>query len=228
MKFAFTAKSLNRKTGPMPVTMTTRDSCPKACPLRGKGCYAEAGWLGMHWRKIARGGKGLSLSQFLAAIRTLPKGTLWRHNQAGDLPGDGKRIDVAKLGLIIGAASGTRGFTYTHYPMTDAANRKAVAMANACAALTINLSANNLTEADELAALDVGPVAVVLPSHVDGASTRTLQTPQGRRVVVCPATYRDEVTCASCGLCAVKKRPIIGFPAHGSSRLKVSRIAEGH
>jgi hypothetical protein len=39
-------------------------------------------------------------------------------------------------------------------------------------------------------------------------------------VVICPATYpKEEITCASCKLCAIPTRKsIIGFPAHGTGK----------
>ena len=62
----------------------------------------------------------------------------------------------------------------------------------------------------------------VLPDTVHG--NEELHTPAGRRIVVCPATYRDDVTCASCQLCQRAERKIIvGFPAHGQSRAKASQ-----
>jgi hypothetical protein len=99
-------------------------------------------------------------------------------------------------------------------------NAEAVRAANANG-FTINLSANNLQHADELAALGVGPVVTVLPT--DQASNTV--TPNGRKVVVCPATQRDNVSCATCGLCARQRDAIVGFPAHGTSKRKVDAIA---
>ena len=55
---------------------------------------------------------------FLSAIYSLPVGQLWRHNQAGDLPGIGNKIDVKQLGQLVKASEGKRGFTYTHKPLT--------------------------------------------------------------------------------------------------------------
>ena len=59
-----------------------------------------------------------------------------------------------------------------------------------------------------------GPVVVVLPS----TQTANTKTPAGRAVVVCPATQRDDVTCASCQLCQRQRDVIVGFPAHGTRR----------
>ena len=42
-------------------------------------------------------------------------------------------------------------------------------------------------------------------------------TPAGRVIIVCPAQTREDVTCQSCGLCAIPDRSvIIGFRAHGT------------
>ena len=156
---------------------------------------------------------------------------MFRHNQAGDLPGTGNAIDAGKLSELAHAAAHVRGFTYTHKPMT-AANAAAVREANN-AGFTVNLSANNLAHADTLAETNAGPVVVVLPGAAEdmaraaraaGAAVPTLATPKGRKVVVCPATYRDDVTCKSCGLCAVATRTaIVGFPVHGAAYRKAER-----
>ena len=48
----------------------------------------------------------------------------------------------------------------------------------------------------------------------------------GVRVVKCPNTYQDDLTCADCKLCYITDRNyIIGFPAHGSGKSKVNKIA---
>lgn len=119
---------------------------------------------------------------------------------------------------LVAANKGRKGFTYTHYDVeTDTQNREAVAEANANG-FTVNLSANNLDHADALAATGAGPVVAVLPSDVTGKAD--IRTPEGRRVVVCPATYRDDVSCASCGLCARQRDAIVGFPVHGAAKRK--------
>jgi hypothetical protein len=42
----------NRKTGQIPTAYVARESCPIGCPLLGRGCYAETGNIGLHWRKM--------------------------------------------------------------------------------------------------------------------------------------------------------------------------------
>src|SRR5262245_48054526 len=116
----FTLKSRNSKVGAMPVSTTSRNTCPDACPLKASGCYAEAGPLGMLWSALSKATPGetfqragqtvqsLTWSQFAHAVAALPDATLWRHNQAGDLPGQGDAIDVDALSALVAANTGRR------------------------------------------------------------------------------------------------------------------------
>jgi hypothetical protein len=248
-------RSSNSKTGPIPVSTTAKASCPTTCPFRGNGCYAESGPLAMLWNSMSDAGPNASFPQGRGQMRTtdweglcaevekLPAGQLWRHNQAGDLPHANGAICIPELMDLVkaNAKAKARGFTYTHHDVeNDVFNLNAVRFANEDG-FTINLSANSLAHADTLAALNAGPVVTVLPADTlpawnapgprgkgpTGLLPR-LETPQGRKVVICPATYRDDVSCASCKLCAIAERDfIIGFPAHGSSKRKASAVAEG-
>lgn len=212
-----TLKSDNQKTGPIPVSITTRDACPTSCAFRGNGCYAEYGPLAMHWNAVTRGDRGMGWDMFCDAVATLPPMQLWRHNAAGDLPGDGVNIDFTALDQLLAANMGKRGFTYTHYRPDNDNNLRAIAQAN-LQGLTVNMSANTLDEVDKLADLGIGPVVTVLPRD----QLTNTKTPAGRTVVVCPAVTRDDVSCATCGLCAKMHRDtVVGFPAHGTGAKKV-------
>lgn len=226
MNVHLTLKSGNKKTGPIPVSTTSRDTCPDACPFKGAGCYAESGPLLLHWREVTAGTRGMPWREFLRAIAQLPPGQLWRHNQAGDLPGIGNEIDAVALGQLAKANKGKRGFTYTHKPMTKG-NAAKVRAANA-SGFTVNVSANSPTHADKLANAGAWPIVTVLPAAIDGAATPVVKTPEGRTISVCPATYREDVSCATCQLCARGNRTsIVGFPAHGSGARKASVTAGG-
>lgn len=210
MQVHLTLKSANVKTGPIPVSTTERDSCPTDCAMRA-GCYAASGPLALHWAAVSAGTRGTSWGQFVQAIAALPDGQLWRHNQAGDLPQAGGTIDAVKLGQLVAANQGRRGFTYTHH--RDRASLAWIKHANEWG-FTVNLSANDLTDADALADTGAGPVVVVLAS----TQTENTETPAGRKVVVCPATQRDDVSCATCQLCQRQRSTIVGFPAHGTKK----------
>jgi hypothetical protein len=181
--------------------------------------------LALHWSKVSKGERGDSLDALCNQIKSFPRGQVWRHNQAGDLPGIGSVIDSGLLSKIVDANKGRRGFTYTHKPLegeSNASNLDAVKAANS-QGFTINLSGNNLAHADRLADLQAGPVVCVVPE----ATENTFFTPAGRKGVVCPAQQRDDITCANCQLCSRALRSvIIGFRAHGTSKKKAEAIAK--
>jgi len=224
--FSFTLKSRNSKTGDIPVSTSNKATCPNACPLKTTGaCYAKHGPLGMLWSAIDSGNAkrgAITWSTLLSRVSALPEGQLWRHNQAGDLPGEGDTVDPVALMELVQANSGKRGFTYTHKPVEkNHVNAGYIKGANDLG-FTVNLSADNLNEADDLKALSIGPVVTVLPREAPAVS----YTPKGHKVVVCPAQQRDNVTCKSCGLCAIATRDVIvGFLAHGVSAKRAEAIA---
>jgi hypothetical protein len=219
MKWHLNMKSGNAKTGPIPVTTSSRKTCPPSCPFLKNGCYADNAPLAWFWDKVTAGTQGLAWEAFLRAVRMVPKDQIARFNQAGDLPGRGEHIDKDKMLSLVHATAGSKWFTYTH-KHTTACDRKLIKYANTNG-FTVNLSANSLAHADTLAKTGAGPVVVILPSD----ATENTTTEEGRRVVVCPATQRDGVTCMTCGLCARADRTIIvGFPAHGSRMKKVEEV----
>ena len=206
--YHFVAVSANRKTGKIPVTYSERDTCPPSCPHYRADCYAEDYYTRMTWDKVpARGG---SLADLCASIAALPAGSLWRHNVAGDLPGSGEDLDPAALGDIVRANTGRRGFTYTH---KKGANALYWAGQATSWGFTVNLSADDAGEADALADVSDCPITCIVPIDTPPKT----YTPDGRTIIVCPAQVRDDITCKSCGLCAIADRAvIIGFRAHGT------------
>lgn len=234
--YVLKAVSGNRKTGPIPVSTSNSATCPDACPIKLKGCYAKYGPTGLAWRNVDSGkAKGaVEWPQFIRQVRALSNGSLWRHNQAGDLNGSGGMIDTVKLGELVKANKGKRGFTYTHYDTLKVAgtfddnfnahiNRCAVEYANSNG-FTVNLSGNDVNHADQLKALNIAPVVALMPRDAEKVS----YTPAGNKVVICPAENTDKVNCMSCGLCQVVDRDyIIGFRAHGTAAKTVEIIARG-
>ena len=222
-KFLITFTSCNPITGPIMVTTSPRSTCPAICSFRkdratGALCYAEHGHLGgFLWtgldrtepgRRFANGIRVYTLSQLAIVIRCLERGSVWRHNQAGDLYATDGLIDRSILDRILEANAGRRGFTFTHHDVIgNALNRDAVCAAND-AGFRINLSANDLDHADSLADLAIAPVAVVVTAN----TKKNVRTPKGRRVVICPARTRKGITCSSCQLCTREREVIVGLP----------------
>jgi hypothetical protein len=216
MKIHFIRKSSNSKTGEIPVTYSTRETCPESCPHYRSDCYAEDFHTRMAWNKVPE--RGSSLPETCASIAALPDGQLWRMNVAGDLPGEGEDVDPYALGEIVRANIGRRGFTYTH-------KKSAAAIFWARHAtewgFTVNLSADDAGEADTLAAHGL-PLTCIVPMDTPERST----TPAGRPIVVCPAQTRDDKTCKTCGLCQHADRAVIvGFRAHGSKAKQTDQRA---
>lgn len=222
----FMQRSQNRKTGPIPVSISERGTCPTSCSLYDAGCYASYGKLGSHWKE-----RGTSAShwlpwvEFLDRVRTLPEHQLWRHNEAGDLAGTGNFLDWSKLFELVEANIDRRGFTYTH--KHDSANDVMLRHAND-RGFTVNLSADTLSEVDQLCGRGwpymgrSGPVVVLLP---EDAPVRGVRTPDGRPVVTCPAQTSPGVSCADCELCAnANRRSIVGFIPHGQTKGLISEI----
>jgi len=239
------AKSNNSKVGNIPVSTTSAATCPDVCPFNhanAGGCYANAGPLAMHWAKVTSGERGDTWQVFLGKITNLRDGQLWRHNQAGDLAGDGKRLDAKANMELAQANTGKRGWTYTHYDVLSSKHNANVVEQMNGMGFVVNLSGNNLAHADDLYDMDIAPVTTVMPieyerKSVKGEWTETLteykarvdvsniKTDAGRKVTVCPATYMDDVSCKSCGLCARLRDTIVGFPAHGNGKKKADAIA---
>ncbi|UOL48581.1 hypothetical protein QGX12_gp063 [Pseudomonas phage Kremar] len=209
----------------MPVSTSNSATCPDACPIKLKGCYAKYGPVGMHWRKLDAGQSknAASWPEFLTQIKRIQRGSLWRHNQAGDLNGSDNMLDKDSLLELVGANKGKRGFTYTHYPVVDnGLNRSLVRHANDNG-FTINVSGNNAQHADELFATGL-PVVCIMPRD----AAKVSHTPAGNKVVICPAENTDKVNCLTCGLCQKADRNyIIGFRAHGTAAKTVELIAKG-
>lgn len=227
-KFIITKVSGNPITGKIMVTTSPRKTCPTACPFRkdsGNGaCYAEHGMLGgFIWTKLDRLPAGetfghiavRSKADLIDSITSLPPGTIWRHNQAGDLATDDQlNIDEASLTEIVVANKGRKGFTYTHFDVeNNLHNRRVVKEANE-SGFTVNLSGNNLEHADELADLGIAPVTVVVPMD---QMTNTV-TPMGRKVIICPARTEQKLTCKECRICSKQRQAIVAFPALGARK----------
>ena len=189
----------------------------------GNGCFGENFHLNLHWKKVSGGQRSQTWDAFCSMVRKMRKGQIWRHNQAGDLPGVNDKIDSEMMAQLVSANKGRDGFTYTHKPLTDE-NLAEIRLANA-GGFTVNISANSIRDAVIIRKTHPDlPVVCVLDSKTVGK----VQTVDGVRIVTCPASLRDDVTCYDCGLCQRADRDyVIGFPAHGSRVKKVDAIVAG-
>ena len=218
MSWHLTERSANSKTGPIAVTTSPETTCPKTCPFKGSGCYAESGPLRLHWRKVTSGARGTDLANHLDALRNINGGML-RLNQAGDLPAN--NVDARAI-LRAAAASGTVAWTYTHRKNTSfLAMLRRLAKGKTASAI-VNVSGDSPSDADKYHGKGL-PVVCVTASQ-----ERVQRTPKGTKIVLCPAQY-GKTTCQTCGngspLCSRRDRKtIVGFYAHGTSKRKAIEV----
>jgi hypothetical protein len=220
MNFHLTAESSNKKTGKIPTTTSSRETCPTTCPFFERGCYAKGGPQNIHWKKVSEGNRGVNFDEFVQQIQNISHNSLWRHNVSGDLPHVNGNIDRIKLRRVTVANKGKKGYTYSHHVL-NAHNVAAIREANA-QGFTVNASTESVEVADKVMTEHGIPAVAVVPST---ESRRFFKTSSGRKVIVCPATIHDSVTCKTCGLCQHAEREyIIAFPAHGSAKKTVNQI----
>ena len=221
MQVSLTAISSNAKTGPIPTSTTERASCWQGCPFYDKGCYAKSGPQNIHWKATSEGKRGTSWDAFCRQILKLKRGQLWRHNVSGDLPHDGLGdIDQSKVQQLVNANRGRKGYTYTHHPLN--AHNVAILQDVNANGFTVNASTEDVEVADKvMSEHNIPAVAVVKSDKTD----RFYTTSSGRKVITCPATIHENVTCATCGLCQQSDRQfIIAFPAHGNAKKTVNTL----
>ena len=221
--YHLTKQSSNAKTGKIAVSTTSKDSCPATCPLKGNGCYAETGPLKLHWDAVSDGPwrdkpRGIDIESFISAIKTLPEGSCFRHNQAGDLPHNNGLINAHALELIADACSERKlkAWTYTHHSVDNLNNVVMIKRSNNVG-LTVNVSAHSQQHAVEVYRKGM-PAVCIVPKDTQVNSWCN----DGVRFVVCPAQTKQNLTCAECKLCANADRTcIVAFKAHGTQAKKV-------
>lgn len=210
LNILWVARSRNSKTGDVPTawvgfsTGEAKKSCI-GCGLLGNGCYAYGGSPILGHQSLTKA----SMSQpgrytLTAALKARSrKARMVRVTALGDVGRIGREAADAIVAEI--KESGLALVGYTHH-------WKEVAVAVAWHG-RLMASADNLKEADQAAAAG-WRVSVTVPSD----HPRVSLTPEGRKVVVCPAQVKEDhsVQCNNCKLCDGSKRgPIIGFRAHG-------------
>lgn len=223
-----TARSSNRKTGPIATTISSSDTCPKTCPFnKGGGCYAAGGPTAIHWRKLDRREIGAPILDFghqLAAAKLKP-GSLLRWNVAGDLPHHDGEINLPVLQQLVGTmvwGAKLRPFTYTHHVQT-VDNLSAVDWCNR-SGFTVNLSCDSEEQASQRHRDGFAAVCVVQSDD----ARRSWVDSHGVHFQTCPAQLKDGITCQTCQLCTQADRAcVVAFRAHGASHKRINqRLAQ--
>lgn len=218
--FHLSRVSSNKKTGPIAVTTTSKNSCSVNCGMR-KVCYAASGPLALHWNAVSNGSRSSEWRKHLSDLASLPYGSPLRLNQAGDLVASASgRLSRAFLNGLLAVVKARRlqAWSYTHHDHTLGDNGQLLRRANR-EGLRINVSTETEESADR--AIASGLPAVLA---VSSEETRTVwRTPARNLVKVCPAQLRD-TDCNRCMLCHKRgSKVIIAFLAHGSRKSRANQ-----
>lgn len=210
--------SSNNKCRGCATIKSDKSTCPPNCPLINNGCWGDT-FHSAHWWKVTP----FNLSGLLKEIRNLSYNQLTRLWEVGDFPGRKGVIDSESSIKIAHALKRVTAWGYTHYAPIK---KNIDTLREISKYISLNLSANNLREADKYK--DMGfDVTVLCHSKTPNF---TFKTPNGVKVVMCPAQSKKVKNCASCTshlLCHQKNRDyIIGFYSHGSQKKIVDQLVE--
>ena len=165
--FHLSRVSSNKKTGPIAVTTTSKNSCSVNCGMR-EVCYAASGRLALHWAAVSNGSRSKQWREHLDDLASLPFGSPLRLNQAGDLVASASgRLSRAFIDGLLSVVKSRRlqAWTYTHHDHTMGENGKLLRRANR-EGLRINVSTETEESADRAIASGLPAVLALSLIHI--------------------------------------------------------------
>lgn len=217
-----TEQSANSKTGKVSATYAAQQTCPSSCPLRGQGCYAEGGMVGMQTRRLnaSRQAKRATMEELAMAeakgIRKLTGRLPLRIHVVGDAT---TNQAATILGLAAGehrAKHGQPVWTYTHaWRSVSRSSWAGVSVLASCESTK-----------DAKVAIAKGYAAAIVVERHESAKA---YVKDGMRLVPCPQQTGRAKDCLSCGLCMrgeVLKMAgsVIAFEVHGQQVKKAAEV----
>lgn len=209
--------SLNDKIGPVSTTYATQESCDKSCPHYDNGCYAEAGMVAIHGRKLnkaynAQTPEAIAIEE-ANAIKGLTGNLDLRVHTVGDCKTPESARIVSEAMRRHRKKAGRKAWTYTHawrkVPVENWQGESVLASVE--------------TVADAKEAMQSGyPVAIV----VEEFDSTKPYIKDGIKILPCPAQVTKGKQCVSCRACMngdalLRTGTVIGFVPHGSQKKKV-------
>jgi hypothetical protein len=211
-------RSGNTKTGPLPVTYRPMTTCPPGCPFLPGGAHGGCYGTGRLFAsaKYRSGTVDVETAVWRVRLGMDPAARYLRDRVVGDVVTPAGDIDRDYLAAIaeIATANNLIPFGYTHawgrFAGDDVAWLHSLGY-------VMNASTETLAQAERAAALGM-PVTIVDDEMPEGTPIA------GQRLITCPAQTRDDITCATCGLCAKADRAtIIRFRPHGTAEQRARR-----
>lgn len=208
----------NGKLGACSATYVSQASCPRSCPFRGSGCYAEYGHASIQTRRLngseERRAERLARAEARAIDRLTGLRPLRLH-VVGDCRTARAAVIVARASKRYRQRWGNPVWTYSHaWRDVERSDWGDVSVLASVEAVTDLIAAESRGYA----------TAIVVPEFAD---TR-MYTIQGRKILPCPEQTRG-VTCEECRLCMDDERLYrqgitIAFAAHSQGRRKALTV----
>ena len=210
--------SANGKTGPVSATYASQDTCPPACPLLKKGCYAKTGHVGIVTKRLNTApsmAKNAMAEQEAQAISELTGRQDLRVHVVGD-------CTTGKTARIIAGAMkkhrkrrGRSAWTYTH-------SWKRIPVKNWLGE-SVLASCETISKAKEAMFLGYAPAVIVESFDRPGPYVK-----DGLKILPCRHTTHG-VQCVDCRACfdvsaLLRTKTAIGFIPHGSESKAVIRV----
>lgn len=245
MKMIFIPTTGNTKTGDIMQSYSPRSACPKSCPLKGSGCYAESLRTSKIWSRADNKDDKRFVSSceelvvallggIIEHIKEKESELIFRHNVAGDMAIEGtSRFDYQALLEIANAiirvnavyarpfGKSVKGYTYTHCELTSV--DKGI-IDSLRPFMTVNVSTDSIPEA--LKAKEEG-YNVVLTSINPLEDIKALKE-HNHNAIQCPAQTHESITCKDCRLCARERDAVVIFGIHGSHRAMARKTIQLH
>lgn len=214
-----TARSGNSKTGEIPVTYRPMSTCEPTCAFLPTGTTGGCYGTGRIFAIAAKFAQAtVSYSALVDRMRKglSPSARYLRDRVVGDIVTENSEIDH---NYISGIADLAREFQLIAFGYTHAWRRFSKDDVARVAATGYVMNASCETRADVRAAIDLGMPVTIASDLVTEGETFTRPDGTTARIVTCPAQTRENVTCASCGLCAKANRAaIVRFEIHGMAK----------
>lgn len=208
----------NAKIGKISMTATSQDSCPPTCPLRGAGCYAEAGRPNIVTSRLNRSEvrDPLAIAEAEAeAIRKLSGRRMLRLHVVGDCYIDEGAKILAQAAKEHTEKCGMPVFTYTHGHETKRESWGDISVLRSCETF------GQVKKAHE----DGFAAAMVVDTHDSPNAVKH----EGFTIIPCPQQTGKAANCAACKLCSQgdrlhAKKAVIAFAIHGTRAKRAKEV----
>lgn len=217
--------SANKKTGQMTVTYRPMDTCPPDCVFLPSGPIGGCYGTGRNFAMAGREAATLTVDKAVELIETRrPKkaketARYLRDRVIGDVITGQGTLDRDYVQAIAEVA---KRLSLIAYGYTHAWTRFTSRDVRFIQRTGYVMNASCETVEDVEAAVGLGLLPTIVNDDLpEGAMIA------GYRVVTCPAQTHEDVTCASCGLCAKTQRAaLVRFRIHGTAKQRASQAVK--